>query len=65
MYPRSIYMPFDLLGISSDTRTITRYRIGYERVQYTQYADEFILYEANIDEPRFLLPDDVNDCEYL
>ena len=65
VYPHSIYTPFDLLGISSDTHTITRYRIGYQRVEYTEYTDEFVLYEANKDEPKFLMPDDVKECEYF
>lgn len=54
LYPRSLYSPFDLLGVTADTKTIKRYRIGYEHVEFTPYADYFVLYRGDDNEPIFV-----------
>jgi hypothetical protein len=61
-YPTSQYAPFDLVGVESDMKTIIRYRIGYDTVQYTPYADKFIIYDSASKELRFV--DDVDAIEH-
>lgn len=60
VYPRSIYTPFDLLSITSDTQHILRYRIGFDRVHYTPYADVFVMYTDDSEYPIFLEAGNVN-----
>ncbi len=48
-FPTSLYVPFDLVGVASDMKTIKRYRVGYNAVHYTPYADEFVVYDAQTD----------------
>lgn len=68
-YPRSSFAPFDLIGVSSDTKSILRYRIGYERVEHTPHADIFVRYQAENDIPQFLVEtetgNDIKICENL
>lgn len=59
VYPRSIYTPFDLISISSDTKTMLRYRIGFERVHYTPFADIFVIYQADSEHPLLLDADNL------
>ena len=47
-YPTSQYVPFDLVGVEADMKTIKRYRIGYDKVQYTPYADKFMIYNSTL-----------------
>lgn len=60
VYPRSIYTPFDLIGITSDTQIMLRYRIGFGRVHYTPFADIFVLYQEDSEYPLLLDTDNLD-----
>jgi hypothetical protein len=43
--PQSAYVPFDLVAVQPDMRTLQRVRVGWETVEWTPYADVFMVYD--------------------
>jgi hypothetical protein len=43
----SAYLPFDLVAVLPDMRTIKRVRVGCETVEWTPYADWFVVYDLS------------------
>jgi PD-(D/E)XK endonuclease len=43
----SQYLPFDLIAVHPDMKTLKRVRVGWEQVQTTPYADQYALFEPN------------------
>jgi hypothetical protein len=41
----SAYLPFDLVAVLPDMRTLKRIRVGWGTVEWTSYADWFVVYE--------------------
>ncbi|MEL6527922.1 MAG: group I intron-associated PD-(D/E)XK endonuclease, partial [Chloroflexota bacterium] len=44
--PTSQFAPFDIASVSADMQTITRYRVGYDRVYCSPYVDIYALYDS-------------------
>jgi hypothetical protein len=41
----SQYLPFDLIAVHSDMKTLKRVRVGWERVETTPYVDQYVIYD--------------------
>jgi hypothetical protein len=42
------HLPFDLIAVMPDMKTLKRVRIGYNSVQTTSYADIYAIYDSNL-----------------
>lgn len=41
----SQYLPFDLIAVYPNMKTLKRMRVGWERVEITPYVDQYVIYE--------------------
>jgi hypothetical protein len=46
--PLSQYLPFDLIAVHPDMKTMKRIRVGWGSVQATPYADQYGLYDYSV-----------------
>ncbi|MCL4253229.1 MAG: hypothetical protein KJ043_05560 [Anaerolineae bacterium] len=46
MLPRSTYLPFHLIGICEDMKTLIRYRIGMNEVETNPFVDIYAIYSS-------------------
>ncbi len=44
--PLSQYLPFDLVAVYPDMKTLKRLRVGWDSVQATPYADQYAVYDS-------------------
>ena len=40
----SHYLPFDLIAVYPDMKTLKRVRVGWEHVKATPYVDQYVIY---------------------
>jgi len=50
MLPRSAYLPFHVIGVCEDMKTLMRYRVGMDVVYTTPYVDTYAIYSSTTGE---------------
>jgi len=50
MIPRSTQLPFQLIGVCEDMKTLIRYGIGMDEVMTSPYVDMYAIYSSKTDE---------------
>ncbi|GAB4511589.1 MAG: hypothetical protein OHK0046_09860 [Anaerolineae bacterium] len=56
MLVRSQYVPFDLVAVLPDMKTMYRVRVGYGRIDPNPYVDLYAVYDESIGSVRYVLP---------
>lgn len=52
--PQSQYVPFDLIAVMPDMKTLKRVRVGWETVQPNPYIDLYAVYSPNTGTVRYI-----------
>jgi hypothetical protein len=61
--PQSQYVPFDLVGVMSDMKTMQRIRVGYERINLSPYIDQYAVYVPDQGMVRYFSPGEIQESQ--